>query len=122
MQPDHTEDLVVAEPIILIFVGRYIGNDLSKVYPADVYAAVRGWWRGNTESREADNELVLARTTDRVVGAFRAKRWVASPFEDSRWGFVGEPAELDVQLRYVGRRVPNRFRVQAPVQYLDPES
>ena len=118
----HSEDFVVEEPILLIFVGRYIGNDLSKVYPTDVYAAVRGWWRGSTDSREAGNELVLARNTDRVVGAFRVKRWVASPFENNRWGFVGEPAELDAQLRYVGKRVPNRFRVQTPVQYLGPES
>ena len=43
--PPHSEDFVVAEPLVMFFVGRYVGSDLSKVYPADVYAAVRGWWR-----------------------------------------------------------------------------
>ena len=115
------EDFVVQEQLILIFVGRSIGNNLSDVYPPDVYAAVRGWWPGATRPYEANNELVLARNTNRVLGAFRVKRWVPSPFEDDRWGFVGEPAELSAQLRYVGKRVPNRYRSQNPVRYLSPE-
>ena len=36
----NLDDFVVNEPIILIFVGRSIGSDLSKVYPADVYANI----------------------------------------------------------------------------------
>ena len=40
------EDFVVRESLTLIHVGKSIGNNLSEVYPQDVYAAVRGWWRG----------------------------------------------------------------------------
>ena len=40
--PDHPEDFVVQENLILIFIGTSIGDDLSQVYPADVYAAVKG--------------------------------------------------------------------------------
>ena len=111
-------DFVVKEPIILIFIGRSIGNDLSLVYPADVYAAVKQWWRGATEPREADNELVLARNRDRVLGALRAKRWVSSE-NGKRWGFVGEPAELSAQMEYVGKRVPNAYRIRHPVRFLN---
>ena len=40
----HPNNFVIGEPIVMFYVGRYLGNDLSLVYPADVYAAVRGWW------------------------------------------------------------------------------
>ncbi len=118
---DHPEDFVVQESMILIFVGTSIGNDLSQVYPSDVYAAVRGWWNGTIQPYEASNELILARNTERVLGAFRAKRWISNPFDSTDWGFIGEPAELSAQLRYVGKRVPNRYRTQNPVRYLSPE-
>ena len=39
---EHPEDFVADEPFLLIFVGRTVGNYLSAVYPADVYAAVQG--------------------------------------------------------------------------------
>ena len=110
-------DFVVNEPIILIYIGRSIGIDLSVVYPADVYAAVKEWWRGFVEPSEADDELVLARNRNRVLGAFRVKRWVVRQ-DGKRWGFIGEPAEISAQMEYVGKRVPNAYRSQNPVRYL----
>ena len=107
--------------MILIFVGTSIGDDLSQVYPSDVYAAVKGWWNGTIQPYEADRELILARNTDRVLGAFRAKRWIPNPFDARKWGFIGEPAELSAQLRYVGKRVPNKYRTPNPIRYLSPE-
>ena len=32
----HPNDFVIGEPIVMFYVGRYLGNDLSLVYPADV--------------------------------------------------------------------------------------
>ena len=120
--PPNPEDFAVAEPLVMFFVGRYVGSDLSKVYPADVYAAVRGWWRvADPNTWKQEYNLVLARNTDRVLGAFRPKDWVPSPFEGGGWGFVGQPAEVSVQLHYVGKRVPNRYRIQNPFQFLTPE-
>ena len=117
--PGHPEDFDPQEPLILIFIGTSIGDDLSHVFPADVYAAVKGYWTGAWEPAEANNELILARNTDRVLGAFRAKRWVSDPFSNGRWGFVGEPAELSIQLHYVGKRVPNKYRGRGnPIGYI----
>ena len=76
--PPNPEDFAVAEPLVMFFVGRYVGSDLSKVYPADVYAAVRGWWRvADPNTWKQEYNLVLARNTDRVLGAFRPKDWVS---------------------------------------------
>ena len=115
-EPDLFE---VDEPTILIFVGTSIGSDLSTISPNDVYASVRGWWTGKTEPREADGELILARNSTRVVGVFRARQWVRSPFDNPpRWGFSGEPAELSAQLRYFGKGIPPEYKTQNPVRYL----
>ena len=119
--PGPQSDFIVQEPLILIFVGTSIGNDLTTVYPSDVYAAVRGWWAGTIQPYEASNKLILARNTETVLGAFRAKRWIPCPFDSSRWGFIGEVAELQAQLDYVGKRIPNEFRTQNPIRYLDPK-
>ena len=116
----HPEDFIVEEPLVLINVGRSIGGDLSSKYPADVYAAVHGYWDRNL-SDFGPGYLVLARNKDRVLGAFRVKRWIPSPGGSKRWGFVGEPAELDVQMKYVGKRVPDRYRSRHPVRYVTPE-
>ena len=117
--PGHPEDFDPQEPLILIFIGTSIGDDLSHVFSADVYAAVREYWRGSWEPAEANNELILARNRDQVLGAFRAKRWVSHPSDNGRWGFVGGPAELSIQLHYVGKRVPNKYRGSGnPIRYI----
>ena len=115
---NHPEPFVAQEPTILIFIGRSLGDDLSKVGPNDVYAATRGWWRGAIEPKEANGELILARTSTHIVGVFRARQWLPSPFGEARWGFSGEPAELSAQLAYFGKGIPPENRVQNPVQYL----
>ena len=40
---DYKEDFVPDEPFLLLFVGRSLGDDLSLVYPADVYLPDRGF-------------------------------------------------------------------------------
>ncbi len=118
----NPDDFQVGEPIILIFVENYLGTDLSLVYPNDVYAAVRGWWAiADPNVRAQDYNLVLARNSTHVLGAFRPTRWVRSAFDEGRWGFVGRPAEVAVQIRYVGRRIPERFRGHGnPILYISP--
>lgn len=117
----NQEDFRPNEPLLLIYIGQTIGSDLSIKYPADVYAAVNGYWRMNPgELVDAPGYLVLARNSNRVLGAFRTKTWIRSPNED-RWGFVGEPAEMTAQLRYVGKRVPNQYRTQNPIRFVEPE-
>ena len=69
----HPEDFIVGEPLIMFHFGKSIGNDLSAMYPADVYAAARGWWRFNPEGTLETHRLVLARDSERVLVAFRPK-------------------------------------------------
>lgn len=112
----NPEDFVADENFMVIFVGRTVGEDLSAVYPADVYAAVQGYWVMNPMALEP-GYLVLARNSDRVLGVFRTKTWRQDPF-NNRWGFIGEPAEVSAQLRYMGKRVPDRYRAgQNPIRY-----
>ena len=74
------EDFVPDEPLLLIYIGQTIGSDLSIKYPADVYAAVNGYWRMNPGGLvNSPGYLVLARNSDRVLGAFRTKTWIRSP-------------------------------------------
>lgn len=62
--------------------------------------------------------LVLARNSEHVLGVFRVRRWRPDPNEESgRWSFIGEPAEMAAQLRYMGRRVPQQYRGQNPIRY-----
>ena len=47
------------------------------------------------------------------------KAWIQSPAGDGRWGFVGEPADMEAQLRYVGRQVPREFRTSRnPIRFV----
>ena len=124
----RSDDFIPNEPFVLIHIGTTIGHDLSIKYPADVYASVRGYWRMNPgDLVDKPGYLVLARSATLVLGAYRVKTWVPSPNheEDGRWGFVGEPAEMSVQLRYVGKRVPNRYRppgARNPIRFVTPDT
>ena len=120
----HPDDFVVGEPLVMLHIGNFIGDDLSIVHPPDVSAAVRWWWRFNPENKTDTHRLVLARNANRVLGAFRPKTWVPRPENEGRprWGFIGEPAEMSIQLQYVGKRVPDRFRTGSnPVRYVHPD-
>ena len=117
---EYREDCVPDEPFLLLCVGRSLGDDLSLVYPADVYSAARGWWAMNPGSQEdAPDYLVLARSRNRVLGAYRVESWIQSPAGDRRWGFVGEPADMEVLLRYEGRQAPREFPTSPnPVRFV----
>ena len=57
----RTDDFIPDEPFVLIFIGMDIGSDFSIKYPADVYAAVHGYWRMNPgELVNSPGFLVLA--------------------------------------------------------------
>ena len=115
----HPDDFIVGESLLLIYIGRSIGKDLSIKYPADVYACVSGYWKRRFDREKYKNCLVLARNTDRVLGAYRIKTAIPSPEPESgRWGFEGGPAELSTQLRYVGKRVPDQYRTQNPTRFI----
>lgn len=103
----NPEDFVVGEPLVMFYLGDTFG------YGENVYEAVRECWRMADPRRQTPPlNLILARNGDRVLGAFRPERWTTCTRSNRRmgWGFIGEPAEENIQQQYVGKRVPERFR------------
>jgi len=93
----------------------------------DVYEAVRHAWKIDpAKARKA--AFVLAVQQGLIIGAFTATQWLPAtslnfpgrPEVPGRWGFVGEEAEEPIRMKYVGRRMPDRFRRKGaanPVRY-----
>ena len=120
MNPSN-DTFTLGEPLILISIRETYSGPST-----DVYEAVRKWWKINP-NRAKQYDLVLARYHDTVVGAYRPERWEkggTERWQGERWGFVGYPAEQSVQNRYVGKRVPDKYRrpgAANPVRYCRPE-
>ena len=108
----------IGKPLILVFVGRSLEGGAS-----DVYHAARGGWRMRAGDPPSQHRgPVLARDSQRVLGAFRPRRWYADPNDGGRWYFDGEPADFATQLRYVGIAVPDCWcKSRTPVSYCNPQ-
>lgn len=117
----------VDQPLILIAINRSYEDEGKNVYDA-----VRGCWRINRD-RAQNYSLVLAHRRGIVVGAFRPQEWLPATRENFPWltedlstriGFVGKSAEANLIDRYVGRRVPDRFRAKGaanPVRFVSAD-
>ena len=117
MLEHSAEEFVVGEPLILISIGR-LWNELG------VYEAVRGVWKLDME-RAKKRKLVLAHVRGVVRGAYRPTKWLKGMLEDlpGRIGFEGNEAEPEVWEKYVGKRVPAKYRKPGaanPIRYLNP--
>ena len=118
------EEFVVEDSLILISIGQ-TWNEL------DLYEAVRGVWKLRME-RARHYKLVLAHVRGVVRGVYRPKKWLKGTSENfplvgghfpERIGFEGTEAEPEVWKRYVGKRVPMKYRkrgAQTPCRYLNP--
>jgi len=118
------EPFVPKEPLILISIAKSYDEEGK-----DIYNAVRGVWRIDAR-RAKDFKLVLAHRRGMVLGAFRPAEWKAAtktnfPWLDSdisgRVGFVGKAAEPETALSYVGKRVPESYRMKGaanPVRFI----
>ena len=121
-------DFEVEEPLMMISIGvLYYSEHL------DIYQAVQCAWKVNVDRARRYN-LVLARLRGLVVGAFRPNQpWIPATRKNfpqlsedmpGRKGFVGEEAKPEFQALYVGKRVPDRYRLkgaQGAVRYCDPD-
>ena len=115
MRPSPSE-FSIGEPLIMFYVTNALNDDRP-----DIYEAVRGWWKIDPEKAK-NYKLVLARDKERIVGAFRPRQWRQSQDRAGRWEFDGVTAELPVQIRYVGKRVPAQYLGgRSPFRYLEPE-
>lgn len=118
------EEFVVGEPLILISIGQLWKE-------RGVYGAVRGLWKLKMD-RAKNHKLVLAHVRGVVRGAYRPQKWLQGTAENfpleggrlpERIGFEGTEAEPEVWNRYVGKRVPVKYRkrgAQTPCRYLSP--
>ena len=80
---DYSEDFVPNEPFLLLFVGRSPGDDLSLVYPPDVYAAARGLVGHESRLAAGGSGLSCARSLP-GPGAGRVPREVVDPVANKR--------------------------------------
>jgi hypothetical protein len=96
-----------------------------------LYEAVRYAWK-ISRSRARQAEFILATRQGMIVGAFIAHdwlpanaenfpdRWVEGDLSEGRLGFVGATAPDEIWQKYVGTRVPDRFRKKGaanPIKY-----
>jgi hypothetical protein len=121
----RAEPFIPHEPLILINITQsYKEDGLS------IYNAVRGCWRIDPK-KAAASKLILAHRRGLVVGAFRPiGGWIPATTADfpwlgdsmsNRYGFVGEPAESETWTEYVGKRVPDEYRVKGaanPIRFV----
>jgi len=112
------------EKVLLISVNRESAE-------RSLYEAVRYAWKINPR-KAAEADVILATVRGVIRGAFEATewlpvnienfptRWVEGDLSEGRHGFVGREASREVWSRYVGKRVPDRFRKRGasnPVKY-----
>jgi uncharacterized protein len=112
------------EPLILISIAKSFEEETNSIYDA-----VRGVWRINT-TKAKEFKLVLAHRRGLVLGAFRPTAWLPATTANFPWlpndmpnriGFVGEDAQPETAILYVGKRVPEVYRVKGaanPVRFI----
>ncbi len=123
-------EFVVGEPLLLICINNTYRE-------RGCYDAVRHAWKVDIKRLKHGNEykLVLARIRGDVVGAWRPTEWLPATLKNfpdlerkgitampGRFGFYGEEAEPEVWNRYAGNRLPDNYRTQNPVRYLEPKA
>lgn len=111
---DHNAiDFEADEPLIAFTINKLWAR-------LGIYEATRGVWQLDIV-RARQRKLVLGVINNVVKGVYRPTEWVEVegtseefPWYEgetkNRWGFVGEEAEDEVRVRYMGRRIPAEYR------------
>ncbi len=102
---------------LLLNVGR-------SAYEMPLYEATRFAW-GVNKSRAEQAEVILPTVKGLIIGAFVAKEWLTAttanfpgrPRLRKRYGFNGKEAPKEIKALYVDKRVPKKYRGQAPFRY-----
>lgn len=121
-------EFVPGEPLVLISIGRSFEAD-----DASVYENTRKAWRASLKNATR-YRLVLGHSAGVVRGVFRPNEWVEATRENfpdlvadmpKRIGFIGDVAEEEVAARYLGHRVPDKYRARGaanPFRYVNLSS
>jgi hypothetical protein len=120
----HAEPFVPRHRILLVSIGLTQGKE-------NTYDAARFAWRVD-RLRAERAELVLAHVQGLVVGVYVPTKWMEAneknfpklkaTHKNLRWGFEGGEADEQIKNNYLGRCVPDQYRLtQNPVRYIDIE-
>lgn len=119
-------EFIPTEPLILISIGRSFESE-----DGSVYENTRKAWRASLRNAKP-YRLVLGHSGGVVRGVFRPSDWLQATRENfpdleadmpGRIGFVGKVAEEEAVERYLGHRVPDRYRARGaanPFRYVRP--
>jgi len=121
----HAEPFVLRHRHLLLLSIGLMSEKLS------TYDAVRFAWKLDP-ARARKAELVLAHVKGLVIGVFEPTKWMEATKENFpehkathknlRWGFEGVKAHEADQNNYLGKRVPDKYRLtQNPVFYIDAD-
>jgi hypothetical protein len=125
----HVKEIIrryAAEPAV--FQHRSLLISINRTAAeTSLYEAIRYSWKLN-KSKAEHAEVVLATRQGEIVGAFIARRWLDATAENfpgrepspGRVGFEGEEAPGEIKSLYVGKRVPDEFRMPGaanPIKY-----
>jgi len=117
-------EFVPEEPLVLISIGRSFETE-----DASVYENTRKAWRASLKNARRYH-LVLGHSGGVVRAVFRPTQWVEATRENfpdleadmpKRIGFIGDVAEDEVVERYLGHRVPDKYRARGaanPFRYV----
>jgi len=82
---------------------------------SDLYDATRYAWRVGSRAEEAD--IILSIFRNMIVGVFVATNWLDATAEnfpgketvDGRKGFIGKEADIEIQKKYIGKKLPKDY-------------
>ena len=124
----HADEIVreyLAEPAIFEHKALLISVNRS-ASELPLYEATRFAWK-LSKKRAKEAEVVLASEKGIIRGAYIPDKWLEAtadnfpgrPDRPGRLGFTGSEAPPEIQLLYIGRRIPDnyRFGTANPIRY-----
>ena len=124
------EVVEIDEPTILISINKTVDE-------RSIYDAVHFAWKIKLEEAEKA-DLIFAVSQGTIRGIFIANQWLPATEEnfpnfrllgeeiytpllrEKRFGFIGEPAPNNFQEKYLGKKIPEKFRKRGasnPIKY-----
>ena len=118
----------ILEPAILIRINQFYREGMSNIA---LYEATRGVWRVG-KNREKAN-IAIAVYNGQIKSIYNIKSWHPAGTTSyqtrhpdtynipGRWEFIGDDANSEIILKYVGKNISHYFQkgAQNPIMYLN---
>ena len=102
----QTEVAEFRHRVLIIKINRNYRTGASM---EELYEATRSAWR-ISKSRAEKAEVILSTFQGEIKAAFIADEWQAAE-DPGRIYFIGREASSDIQELYVGKRIPDKYRI-----------